>query len=154
MDLAQNLPLLAGVSAALGVLSHLDYFIHGEHHEEGSFLALLAIFIPGLLFTGQLIYLDADKVEAAMTTSVVTASYITALFTSMIIYRIFFHRLNNFPGPFLAKVSKLYHTALVIRKSDNYLLLDKWHQKYGAFVRTGGYHNMTSYFFLTARRTK
>lgn len=153
MDLVQSRPLLAGVSAALGVLSHLDYFIHGEHHEEGPFLGLLAIVIPALLFIGQVMYLDADRIEAAMTTGLVCTSYITALFTSMIVYRVFFHRLNKFPGPFLAKVSKLYHVALVIRKSDNYLVLDKWHQKYGAFVRTGGYHNMTfsTLLFLTAR---
>jgi hypothetical protein len=139
MALLQNQFWLAGLSAGLGVLSHLTYFIHGEHHESAPTLALICIFVPVLLFTGQITYMNADASQAALATTVLYMSYFSALWTSMIVYRVFFHKLNKFPGPFLAKVSKLYHTALVIRSMDNYLLLDKWHQKYGPFVRTGEY---------------
>ena len=144
MDLIQNRPLLGVLSAGLGVLSHLIYFIHGEHHESAPTLALLCVIVPALLFTGQVVYMNVDANKAALTTTVLYMSYFSALWTSMIVYRVFFHRLNKFPGPFPAKVSKLYHTALVIRTMDNYLLLDRWHQKYGAFVRTGEYLSPTS----------
>jgi hypothetical protein len=137
MDLLQNRPLLGVLSAGLGVLSHLTYFIRGEHHESAPTLALLCVIVPALLFMGQVVYLKFDTDQAVVTTTVIYGAYFSALWTSMVVYRVFFHRLNKFPGPFMAKVSKIYHTALVVRTMDNYLLLDKWHQEYGAFVRTG-----------------
>jgi hypothetical protein len=137
MDLLQNLPLLGVLSAGLGVLSHLTYFIRGEHHESAPTLALLCVIVPALLFMGQVVYLKFDTDQAVLTTTVIYGGYFSALWTSMVVYRVFFHRLNKFPGPFMAKVSKIYHTVLVVRTMDNYLLLDKWHQEYGAFVRTG-----------------
>jgi drug/metabolite transporter (DMT)-like permease len=143
MDLVQNRPLLGVLSAGLGVLSHIAYFIHGEHHESAPTLALLCVLVPALLFTGQVVYMNVDTNQAALTTTVLYMSYFSALWTSIIVYRLFFHRLNKFPGPFWAKVSKLYHAALVIRPMDNYLLLHRWHQKYGAFVRTGEYLSQT-----------
>lgn len=54
----------------------------------------------------------------------------------MTIYRLFFHPLRRFPGPVLARVSKLWHVFHCIN-SRNYLLLDKLHLQYGEFVRTG-----------------
>ncbi len=144
MDLLQNRPLLGILSAGLGILSHLTYFIRGEHHESAPTLALLCVIVPAVLFTGQVVYMNIGAKEAVLTTTVLYMSYFSAIWTSMIVYRVFFHRLNQFPGPFMAKVSKMYHTALVIRTMDNYLLLDKWHQKYGAFVRTGKNFTMAS----------
>jgi hypothetical protein len=137
MDLLENRALLGVLAAGLGILSHLTYFIHGEHHESAPTLALLCGIVPTLMFIGQVVYLQVDMHQAALTTAVLYMSYFSALWTSMTLYRVFFHRLNNFPGPFMAKVTKIYHTALVVRTMDNYLLLDKWHQKYGPFVRTG-----------------
>ena len=138
MYLVQNRPLLGVLSAGLGILSHLTYFIHGKHHESAPILALLCVIVPALLSTVQVVYMNVDTDQATLTTTVLYMSYFSALGTSMIIYRLFFHRLKKFPGPFSAKVSKLYHTALVIRPMDNYLLLDRWHQKYRAeYLRPG-----------------
>ncbi len=136
MPFLQQPLALAALSAGLGVVSHLTYFIHGEHHNSSPTLAVLTFTIPSLLFSGQLLYMNAGLGQAATTTTLMTSSFFTALWTSMILYRLFFHRLNKFPGPFMAKVSKLYHMSL-LGKSDNYLILDRWHQKYGDFVRTG-----------------
>ena len=55
----------------------------------------------------------------------------------MLIYRVFFHPLNDFPGPFPAKVSKLWYVTQVAPKVDHFKQLDKMHQQYGEFVRTG-----------------
>ncbi|KAF6241864.1 hypothetical protein HO173_000576 [Letharia columbiana] len=54
----------------------------------------------------------------------------------MTLYRTMLHRLNGFPGPFLAKVTKLWHAAHLF-DSKNHLLLGRLHQQYGNFVRTG-----------------
>lgn len=127
---------LAALSAGLGAASHLTYFIHGEHHNSAPSLAVMTFAIPSLIFSVQLIYINDPVSQAAKTTTLMASSFFTALWSSMILYRLFFHRLKKFPGPFMAKVSKLYH-MLLLGKSDNYLLLDRWHQKYGDFVRTG-----------------
>ena len=65
-------------------------------------------------------------------------SFLAAAGTSMITYRLFFHRLNNFPGPFPAKVTRfsaMYdaHTSGLRYHQQ----LDRLHQKYGDFVRVG-----------------
>ena len=64
------------------------------------------------------------------------ASYATALFTSMAVYRAFLHSLRHYPGPPLAAVSKLYHVSQV-PDAKHYLFLDKLRGQYGDYVRTG-----------------
>lgn len=70
-----------------------------------------------------------------MATSVLFC-YAIALFGSIFIYRVFFHRLNNFPGPRLAKVSKLWNVVKA-SKSTNFRLMEDLHDRYGDFIRTG-----------------
>lgn len=53
-------------------------------------------------------------------------------------WRILLHRLRRFPGPFWAVVSKFWHVIKCLQtNSQNHLILDGLHQKYGDFVRTG-----------------
>lgn len=50
--------------------------------------------------------------------------------TSTIVYRIFFHPLAKYPGPFLAKITdgyQLYHAW----KGDRHIDFWRMHQKYG-----------------------
>ncbi|MCJ1355069.1 MAG: hypothetical protein MMC33_005060 [Icmadophila ericetorum] len=111
---------------AIGIASHLLYFIHGEHHMQApiifKFYALVtvAICFMGHTLTLLLLYL----------------TYFLGLFTSIISYRVFFHRLKQFPGPPLAKISKFWHVGRVLQK-DNYVLLEEFRIKYGNYVRTG-----------------
>ncbi|KAI5862504.1 cytochrome P450 [Durotheca rogersii] len=67
-----------------------------------------------------------------------TCGYLPGLLLSIIIYRIFFHRLTKaaFPGPWYARITKLWH-VWACRDSRNHIVLDKLHRKYGDFVRTG-----------------
>lgn len=49
---------------------------------------------------------------------------------SLVIYRVFFHPLAKYPGPFLAKISdayQLYHAY----KGDRHLEFWRMHQRYG-----------------------
>lgn len=95
--------LAAGVA---GMVSHVVYWVHGHHDPHiakilglhlGTYAAIALIqtsrhgALPGLLYT-----------------TAISASYLSSLFTSMVIYRLFFHRLRQFPGPFAAKITKLY----------------------------------------------
>lgn len=68
--------------------------------------------------------------------TILTSAFFIGLWGSMTVYRVLFHRLRTFPGPFGARVSKLWHVAQ-LGKYDNYKRLDKWHHQYGDYVRIG-----------------
>jgi predicted permease len=104
------LPAVTLVAAGLGVASHLGYFIHGEHHWDSFRLLCLSITTPIILFasfakSGH----EHSYFRAASLTTVATSPYLAGLSISIAIYRVFFHRLRSFPGPFTAKVTKLCH---------------------------------------------
>ncbi|KIY02162.1 uncharacterized protein Z520_02300 [Fonsecaea multimorphosa CBS 102226] len=52
----------------------------------------------------------------------------------LVIYRLFFHALSKYPGPFLAKITGL-HPAYHALIGDRHLYVYKQHQKYGDVVR-------------------
>ena len=124
------------LASAAGVISHLGYFIHGEHHMQAPKLLRLYSVLPLIVFLLELSTYAQGFQEAFSATVAVVLSYATSLFSSIVIYRLFFHRLRDFPGPFPAKITKIYH-AWRVRGSDQYLWLENLHQQYGDFVRTG-----------------
>ncbi|CAF3494344.1 unnamed protein product [Fusarium graminearum] len=64
-------------------------------------------------------------------------SFLFGMTSSILIYRGFFHRLNKFPGPFVARLSNVYASWLAIKEEHMYLEVQKLHQKYGDIVRIG-----------------
>lgn len=125
-----------GCVAAAGITSHLAYFIRGEHHLQSPMLFRLALglFAVGVFAQVQLGHLMAY--HALTKTTLIFSIYFTSLFSSMVLYRVFFHPLKGFPGPFLVKTSKLWHMFHLI-KVNNFKWLDSLHRKYGDVVRTG-----------------
>jgi len=93
-------------------------------------LAPFALFAITLREAASHSYTDAGKI-----TAVGTVSYFSALSTSILLYRAFFHPLRNFPGPFSAKLSKVVHVLKIAKESKNYLLNEDLFEKYGGFVR-------------------
>ncbi|KAL8670626.1 MAG: hypothetical protein Q9168_004837 [Polycauliona sp. 1 TL-2023] len=119
-----------------GVLSHITLFIHGEWHLKATHLISLGSCISVLLWLS--LYFPTDKSLTGATTDslFIFGSFIVAVFASIVTYRVYFHRLRHFPGPPLAAISKLWHVAKCLG-SKNHLLMQRMHQKYGDFVRTG-----------------
>ena len=65
------------------------------------------------------------------------AVYHASLITSIVAYRLSpFHPLARYPGPLLAKVTKLYHVWIVSR-GKQHLHLTRLHEQYGDIVRMG-----------------
>ena len=130
-----SVPQLVAAGAA-GVLIHNLTFIHGEWHLR----AMKVLVFHGLtymsLFLFESIYNQSSWFAAVILSSQIISVYILCLLGSISIYRVFFHRLRNFPGPFLASVSKFWHVAHCL-DSKNHLLLAKLNQEYGDFVRIG-----------------
>ena len=127
------------IAAAAGILSHNLIFIRNEHHIQAPQLFRFFLLLSLLLFAGEAkIWALSNSGQAARTSAFIVLSYSGSLFTSIAIYRLFFHKLRNFPGPIGARVSKFWHVGKLLGQ-PNFRVLDELHQQYGDFVRPGEY---------------
>lgn len=140
------------VAAASGITSHLCFYKHGEHHMKTPILFRLYVILFFMLLYGEITVKDQDALRGTTEALSIAAAYNFSLLTSIVVYRKVFHRLRSFPGPFMASVTKLWQTANTLN-SQNHLLLDDLHKKYGDFVRTGKWmsYPLKYYSFLTHR---
>lgn len=124
-------------AATTGVLAHVLYFIRGYHDSQA-----LRIFVVHVsVYTAICVRSISSQDGAAhglFASSAVFAAYLAALFTSMAVYRVFFHPLRRFPGPLAAKVSKFY-ALYNARNGQMHLEQNKLFNKYGSIVRIGIY---------------
>jgi hypothetical protein len=134
---------MCAYATAAGALSHWTYFIHGEHHVQAPHLLGISMASPILICLGIWKLTNLDAPQAAILAAKLVGSYSTALWSSILLYRVFFHRLRAFPGPWMAKTSKLWHVWKLAPRSDNFRQLDKLHREYGDYVRTGKYLNLS-----------
>lgn len=129
------------IAAAGGILSHLLIFIRNEHHIRAPQIFRFFLLFSLFLFLGEArIWALSDPGPAARASALIVLSYSASLFTSIAIYRIFFHQLRKFPGPIGARVSKFWHVGKLLSQ-PNFKVLDELHQQYGDFVRTGRYRS-------------
>jgi hypothetical protein len=124
----------ASTAAALGVGSHLLYFIRGEHHMSGPWLSILLPTSWTLLFAVE--FNNAAFSIAWIRSTLWILSYLFGVFSSIVIYRLVLHPLRKFPGPRLAAVSKIWHT-MQLSNLQNQELMESLHLNYGDVVRTG-----------------
>lgn len=127
---------LAVAAAILGIVSHWTYYIRGEHHMNAPALGRLYLGTSLTIFVAELCLSGCTFIQAWKNVSIITGAYSSALFASMTVYRLLFHRLRSFPGPYSARVSKIWHSWQA-RYSTNHLLLEDLRKQYGTFVRTG-----------------
>jgi tryprostatin B 6-hydroxylase len=134
MDALQPLlPLILG--AVLGVAAHLLVFIRGEWHLHVIHIFLSHVGLISCLHAIKWRY-SAEYTGVFEVLPIVFYSYLAGLFVSIGVYRAFFHPLRKFQGPWYARISKLWH-LWAARRAKNHLVLEKIHQRYGDFVRTG-----------------
>ncbi|KAL4862756.1 hypothetical protein BDV12DRAFT_202746 [Aspergillus spectabilis] len=114
------------IAAAVGIGMHLSFFIRGEWHLQAPLLLISHSACFYILFMA-----IKDTALQAI------AGYLLALFSSILTYRVFFHRLRHFPGPFGASATKLWHVWKLQTGDQNHFLLADLHRRYGDFVRTG-----------------
>ena len=125
------------LASGAGIFSHLFFFIHGERDQQAPFLFCAYFFCYALLVVG---HMHNGLQWAVALSSLITMAYSLAIWGSMIVYRLWFHKLVAFPGPSMAGASKIWHVWRIL-KSPNFLEIDKLHLEYGDFVRTGIYEN-------------
>lgn len=124
------------VAVTSGFLAHKLVFIHGEWHLKGPAVVIIHFLLGSLVYVTEISKGFEARQDGVLRATILVICYLSSLFLSISIYRLFFHRLRSFPGPRLAALSKLWH-VWKCRDSRGHLVLDSWHKKYGSFVRTG-----------------
>lgn len=127
----------------IGVLSgcciHHGLFIHGEWHNQAPTILGYYASVFGCVAVFRLICYKSD-LTSELSSGFVFASllHVLSLTASILVYRGFFHRLNNakFPGPWWARYTKIGQ-IWENRDSKNHLYLHRLHETYGDVVRTG-----------------
>lgn len=69
--------------------------------------------------------------------AVVTTAFNASLALSIGAYRLFFHRIRRFPGPFWSKLTRFSDVSLAAKEVKYYREVAKMHETYGDFIRTG-----------------
>ncbi|KAF1808400.1 putative cytochrome P450 [Eremomyces bilateralis CBS 781.70] len=133
VTLLESKPLIA----ALGLATHAA-LAQGEPDASIWILILLGQSVYAAL---NFALISAGSVNTVFDAFVVTTTaftvYFATIFTSIVIYRFFFHRLRHYPGPLLAKVTKFYSFYLTWGKVRYFAEVEKLHKQYGDYIRLG-----------------
>ncbi|KAG3183374.1 hypothetical protein PC129_g25339 [Phytophthora cactorum] len=116
------------------LLAHGLYFIHWADDRNAVKVLLVHLLVLILIMPLEVVSWGAGK--GLQVSALVFATYLTTLFTSIVVYRLFFHQLQRFPGPFWARVTKGYGTY-VNRNGKMHEEYDRLLHEYGPFVRIG-----------------
>ena len=135
MAIPNGYTLYAG-AAVLGHISYIAYFHRYECHMYGvRYLQLLALTSIG--GTVALMNLQSQSFSTAATTvSAIAGSFLASIYLSLLTWRLFLNPLNQFPGPYLARLGNI-STSILFRNSDAYYKLQDLHAQHGRIVRIG-----------------
>lgn len=139
-----------GSALLIGAAAHQLFFRFGEWDLYAAQLIFAFIF-ANVGGTAALVHENPNlgTLAAFRLVSTLITTVVAGIFSSMLIYRGFFHRLNRFPGPFLARLSNFYVTSLSISKFRLFEEVQQLHKQYGDIVRIG----MTFYLHRPKEKT-
>lgn len=121
------------VTIGLALLSHF-FFSHYEPHPFAIILLYLGAWTGWSRF---LINNQNESIkEALISTAILTLIYTTTLLLSIAIYRIFFHRIRKYPGPFSFALTK-WASVPMDAAGERPKTFAKLHDRYGDVVRVG-----------------
>lgn len=143
-----NPSMMLVLATLSGVSTHLALFRRGEWDVQAPKIVLsyLALLIGAVVLDreAEANYSDFGASYPWLVKGV--GCHVLGLYASMLIYRAYFHRLCRFPGPFLARLSNFYVTALSARKLHLYEETAELHKIYGDYVRLGVHALLTFHF--------
>ncbi|KAF2129891.1 cytochrome P450 [Dothidotthia symphoricarpi CBS 119687] len=144
IELVHNKALVA----ALGLFTHYILYASEWDTEIPRFLATWLLAFGGIAAAEYTYNPHVNTVgDVFVITSTTAAIYFGALSASVLIYRGFFHRLRNIPGPFLARFSKFHSIfAGVIPTNFRYFKSSEaLHERYKTDVIRTGPREVTVY---------
>lgn len=122
-------------AALLGFCSEF-YFRHVHQidtiigkHALSFLFAQLSMLVTLAVFNG-------NTVRSIFVWTLLNTSFFFALLCNMAGYRLFFHRLQKYPGPFMARLSMFWKVGKLLNM-NGFELVDRLHQQYGDIVRIG-----------------
>lgn len=128
---------IIGLSALGGVLFHHVY----ARRVEVDFMALRLIGVAiASCFLMTLWFINVwnlPLLTALSKLGLSVSAFLTSLTSSILIYRGFFHRLRNVPGPFAARFSAFWTVKQSSGEYKFHRKLHNWHREHGDVVRIG-----------------
>ncbi|KAL5047501.1 hypothetical protein BDW71DRAFT_213947 [Aspergillus fruticulosus] len=133
-------PTILATASLTGVALHLFFFKQVEVDKRPASTA--ASFVVAYFLIANALPRISSEYEGFFWLYTVAflawSSLVLSLWTSILVYRAFFHPLKNFPGPFCARLSKFWSLSKVLETNIRwYRALDALHEQYGDLVRTG-----------------
>ncbi|EED16249.1 benzoate 4-monooxygenase cytochrome P450, putative [Talaromyces stipitatus ATCC 10500] len=135
--LKADLTSTAGSVAILAVTLH--WFVFRVIAVENHLAPLLWFYVVAISGVGYayLTLANFSILQTLIRLAVVTTSFNASLILSIAVYRLFFHRIRRFPGPFWSKLSRFPDVALAAKEVRYYREVAKMRETYGDFIRTG-----------------
>ncbi|RFU80501.1 cytochrome p450 [Trichoderma arundinaceum] len=135
MNMSSVEPIFAFVG---GIATHLLYFKHGERHAYPWRYVFLLLTGSASIWSVKWYRMQLPILTASCQTIVLTTLYLSGLMLSLVIYRLFFNPLNKFPGPYVARLTKLYFVYINAQSGlHGHHVLHILHKQYGPYVRIG-----------------
>ncbi|THC87217.1 hypothetical protein EYZ11_013337 [Aspergillus tanneri] len=113
------------IAAVCGAWTHLAVFRRGEWERRAPWVAFTYLALEALWLFVLSPHLQVHSYWA------ISVTYFAALFSSMVVYRAFFHPLHNVPGPFKARITAFWS----MWDPAFFRTVQRLHQQYGDFVR-------------------
>ncbi|RYP03734.1 hypothetical protein DL765_010404 [Monosporascus sp. GIB2] len=133
-----------GAAFLCGIVLHLAVFRRGEWDLQAANIVASAILVYVALTVSVLVCgFPCDDVTPSSLRSASSAagalllSALAGLYGSMLVYRVAFHRLRHFPGPFAARLSNVYQALLYWRSYRLDAEVRGLHRVYGDILRIG-----------------
>jgi hypothetical protein len=132
-----NLGIVALGAALAGVVLHHIWFKRSEQLFYAPQYVLLLMWGPAIVATTLWYKFEFSAVRAVLVAVVGYVSFLASLYSSIAIYRLYFHPLRQFPGPPWARLTQFAHVRNVAAKCNGFKYLDQLHAEYGDYVRIG-----------------
>ncbi|KAL6854541.1 cytochrome P450 [Trichoderma novae-zelandiae] len=135
--LSPSWQLAAGVALLAGIASHHLVFRPYEIDTYAWQLVFIYTTAVATVFASHVHIGGYASTSALLQTLFFAHVYNCSVVVSILVYRAFFHPLRKFPGPFLARFSRLYAMSKMVQSRKGYEDVQKLHLEYGDIVRVG-----------------